>query len=149
MTCITYKDGIIAYDSRITEGRTIVDDDCNKRSQVGKLNFFLCGDVAGEEALIRSYVTGLVTEEDAEKAANSMAWVVDRGNIYRLLTIGEDLLIEPQRLTNTAALGSGGPYALGAMDSGASAKEAVKIASGRDVSTGGKIRAFKVPASST
>ena len=41
------------------------------------------------------------------------------------------------------AIGSGASYALGAMDAGATAKEAVKIAS-RDVYTGGIIRTHKL-----
>jgi ATP-dependent protease HslVU (ClpYQ) peptidase subunit len=41
------------------------------------------------------------------------------------------------------AIGSGAAFAMGAMDAGATAKEAVKIAC-RDVYTGGKIRTYKI-----
>ena len=30
MTTIAYKDGVIAYDSRVTRGDLITDDDCDK-----------------------------------------------------------------------------------------------------------------------
>ena len=145
MTTIAYKDGIVAYDSRITEGSFVVDNNCDKMRKVQGLTFFVCGDVAGENALIRSYVNGACTEEDAETAAHSMAWVVDGGIIYRLLTLEGELYIEPQRPGNHIALGSGTPFAIGAMDAGASAMEAVKIAAQRDVATGGKIRTWKIP----
>jgi 20S proteasome alpha/beta subunit len=144
MTTIAFKDGIVAYESRITEGSLIADDNINKMTKVDGLTFFLCGDVAGEQALIRSYVTGEVTDEDAENATYSMAWVVDGGIIYRLLIVDGELFTEPQRQGNIVAMGSGSHFALGAMDAGASAKEAVKIAIGRDVSSGGTIRTFKV-----
>lgn len=41
-----------------------------------------------------------------------------------------------------AAIGSGMDYALGAMDAGASAEQAVAIAGGRDGSTGGEVMAL-------
>ncbi len=43
-----------------------------------------------------------------------------------------------------AAIGSGGEYALVAMDAGLSPKEAVKAAAKRDTGTGGKIRTMTV-----
>jgi len=146
MTTIAYKDGVIAYDSYATIGDCIVDQDYVKMRKVDKLRFFICGDVAGVESLIKSYVTGEVTSEDAETAESTVAWVVDGGNIYRLLIHPDEgkLATEPQRFDNVMTMGSGGEYALGALDAGASAKEAVKIAAGRDVHTGGKIRTFKV-----
>ncbi len=41
-------------------------------------------------------------------------------------------------------LGSGGCYALTAMDMGATAKEAVKMAMKRDTGTGGRVRTYKL-----
>jgi ATP-dependent protease HslVU (ClpYQ) peptidase subunit len=42
------------------------------------------------------------------------------------------------------AIGSGEEYAIGAMDAGLSAKDAVKIACNRDIYSGGRIRTFKI-----
>ena len=42
------------------------------------------------------------------------------------------------------AIGSGSPFALTAMDMGASAYQAVEMAAKRDTSTGGKIRTLRV-----
>ncbi|MNJ79145.1 hypothetical protein D3C77_770710 [compost metagenome] len=45
---------------------------------------------------------------------------------------------------NPDAIGSGAPYALAAMDMGASAEDAVRAAMKRDIYTGGKIRTLRI-----
>ena len=47
-------------------------------------------------------------------------------------------------LSNPDAIGSGSPFALTAMDMGASAEEAVTMAAKRDSCTGGKIRTLRI-----
>ena len=70
-----------------------------------------------------------------------MAIVVDNG----IFTIGvDDGDLWKFKERGICAIGSGGCYALAAMDAGATAKESVKIAIGRDIYSGGRIRTFKV-----
>lgn len=55
MTTIAYKDGVIAYDSRVTRSGTIVSDNAPKCQVVDGVSFFLSGAVCDEKALIAAY----------------------------------------------------------------------------------------------
>lgn len=136
MTTIAYKDGVIAYDSRQTRNDRIISDDCLKCQVVDGVSFFLSGAVCDEKALIAAYF-GTPSPVPVECSG----YAVDGG---KLLMIGHDdkTGIWKQELdpSNPDAIGSGTPYALAAMDMGASAEEAVRAAMKRDIYTGGKIR---------
>lgn len=140
MTTIAYKDGVIACDSRQTRGGAIVSDDVLKYEDVDGVRFFLTGSVCDERALIAAYF-GTASTVPVECSG----YVVDGG---KLMMIGHDdkTGIWRQELdpSNPDAIGSGSPYALAAMNMGASAEDAVRAAMKRDIYTGGKIRTVKI-----
>lgn len=140
MTTIAYKDSVIAYDSRCLCGSTIVDDDFDKHREVDGVHFFFTGSTSDYSKLIERYFG---KREDFK--TRSTALVYDSGKIVTIGICKEDgYYINPERLDNPVATGSGEEYALTAMDCGLSAKEAVKMAMKRDTGTGGRIRTFKI-----
>jgi hypothetical protein len=136
MTTIAYKDGVIAYDGRQTRNDRIVSDDAPKCQTVDGVSFFLAGAVCDEKALIAAYF-GTPSQVPVECSG----YVVDDG---KLMMIGHDdksgIWKQPLDLSTPDAIDSGAPYALAAMDMGASAEEAVRAAMKRDIYTGGTIR---------
>lgn len=136
MTTIAYKDGVIAYDGRQTRNDRIVSDSAPKCQVVDGVSFFLCGSVCDEKALIAAYF-GTTSPVPVECSG----YVVDGG---KLLMVGHEdntgIWKQELELANPDAIGSGAPYAIAAMDMGASAEDAVRAAMKRDIYTGGTIR---------
>ncbi|MGF6208278.1 proteasome subunit beta [Pseudomonas frederiksbergensis] len=135
MTTIAYKDGVIAYDGRQTRNDRIVSDNAPKCLVVDGVSFFLSGSVCDEKALIAAYF-GTASPVPVECSG----YVVDGG---KLLMVGHEdttgIWKQELELENPDAIGSGSPYALAAMDMGASAEDAVRAAMKRDIYTGGTI----------
>lgn len=142
MTTIAYKDGVIAYDGRQTRNSRIVSDTSQKCKVVDGVSFFLSGTVCDEQALIAAYF-GTPSSAPVECSG----YVVDSG---KLMMVGhdDDTGIWKQDLdpSNPDAIGSGAPYALAAMDMGASAAEAVRAAMKRDIYSGGKVTKITIKA---
>lgn len=142
MTTIAYKDGIIAYDSRAVSGTVIVDDNRDKKTVAGKVVCFCSGAQADIEKFLAAY-----NSQETPKSCDIQALVVDQGILYCASydDAAEDgFWREEIRLDMSYALGSGARYAFTAMDMGATAREAVKMAAKRDASTGGRIRTYKL-----
>lgn len=140
MTTIAYKDGVIAYDTRQTRCDRIVSDECQKMTVVDGVSFFLSGAVCDEKALIAACF-GTPSPVPVECSG----YAVDDG---KLLLIGHDdktgIWRQDLAPSNADAIGSGSPYALAAMDLGASAEDAVRAAMKRDIYTGGNVVTFRV-----
>jgi 20S proteasome alpha/beta subunit len=140
MTTIAYKDGVIAYDGRQTRSGAIVSDDCSKCQVVDGVSFLLAGTVCDEKALIAAYF-GTPSQVPVECSG----YVVDGS---KLMMVGHDdetgIWKQDLDLDNPDAIGSGAPYALAAMDMGASPEEAVRAAMKRDIYTGGTIRTLVI-----
>lgn len=140
MTTIAYKDGVIAYDSRTTSGTLVNSDTTNKRHVVDGVSFFIAGAICDHPRLIAAYFGA-----EVGKHVECRALVVDAGELFECAVSDDSgfwrTQLVPEELT---ALGSGAHFAYGAMDAGASAVEAVKIATHRDVCSGGKVRAYNV-----
>ena len=140
MTTICYKDGIIAYDSRMVCGATIVDDDYDKHQESKGVHFFLTGATCSHKNLIDAY-----QGEELESKESATALVLDKRELYlAIFNKGQNISICPENRARTMTIGSGEDHAITAMDMGATAKEAVKWAMKRDTGTGGRIRTFKV-----
>jgi ATP-dependent protease HslVU (ClpYQ) peptidase subunit len=144
MTTIAYKDGIIAYDSRISSGDTITNDNYNKMIVRNGVRFFVSGQAGEYDALAASY---FIPEHERYVTRFSVALVVDSGKVFHYGCNSED----GHWLTDLSqyscySIGSGADHAFTAMDLGCSAKEAVRIAANRDMCTGGRIRTYKVKA---
>ena len=145
MTTIAYRDGVIAYDSRMTRGDLIVSDTYDKCIQKDDYLFIGYGDVESINKLIHAYLTGEIKEP-----IESNALVYDEKNI-NLIHIGFDPTQTPKNLWNNPldlneyyAFGSGEEHAITAMDMGASAYEAVKMAIKRNCCSGGIIRKLHI-----
>lgn len=145
MTTIAYKDGEVAYDSRICAGETILDDDFDKLVVSGDKLFFLAGFVGDFDDFIKHYNEGSCSDRELEVSAI----VVDQGAVYSASTeIKGDkhhIWRFKIRLGSSYAIGSGRDFALAFMDSGMTAAEAVSATTKRDSSTGGMIRTRQLP----
>lgn len=137
MTTVAYRDGVLAGDGRVTIGDMVV---TNKQRKVHRLSggrlFGWSGSLEDGERLLMSI--------KADEALPSL------GNITALM-IHPDGAIElfegalwVRRPMPYYALGSGSPYAIGAMDAGATAVEAVRIGIKRDTGSGGSVVSVKM-----
>ncbi|HBP4991375.1 TPA: proteasome subunit beta [Pseudomonas aeruginosa] len=140
MTTIAYKDGVIAYDSRITRGNLITDDDYDKCIERDGVKFFLSGPTCDYDTLVGAYFGALPSGKVC-----AFAIVLDADRLM-LIAVDDDtgLWRSPIQADRPYAIGSGAPYAFAAMDMGASAEMAVEMAARRDTSTGGKVRTLRI-----
>lgn len=142
MTTIAYKDGVIAYDSQVTRGDVITDDDYEKCIEQKGVKFFCTGAVSDHQRLVDVYF-GAKPEGNIDATA-----LVTDGETLMHIAVDDDtgLWKSPIRLDRVYAIGSGTPYAFAAMDMGGTAYQAVEAAKKRDTSTGGKIRTLTINA---
>ncbi|MCP4585337.1 hypothetical protein [Pseudoalteromonas sp.] len=142
MTTIAYKDGVIAYDSRMTMGSLIKDDNCDKRIDRDDIIFFLAGDVGDEDEFIDA-ILAESAEHDRDLHVHGL--MVKSDKLYEI-GMDEDCKFWKIHISygKTVAIGTGGEHALTAMDMGASAIEAVYMAGKRDTNTGGTIRVYGI-----
>ena len=139
MTTIAYKDGIIAYDSRITEGDTILTDNFEKKYEQDGLTFFIAGDLGQDQQFANSFI---LREPQGIKLAQG--FVVDGDKLYICTVLSKRVQVYEWHKANPRAVGTGEPFALTAMKLGNSAVDAVKAAMNFDTNTGGKVRTFKL-----
>ncbi|MDX8400818.1 MAG: hypothetical protein R8K20_11325 [Gallionellaceae bacterium] len=142
MTTIAIKDGIIAYDSRVTSNGVIMDNDFDKHVVVSGVDFFICGSTCDYDHFLNLYFGKAIPVEF--KHVDCSALVVDADGKVVKAAVDDDCGIVKTPIKSHMALGSGTISALTAMDMGATSKEAVKWAMERDVYTGGRIRVFKI-----
>jgi 20S proteasome alpha/beta subunit len=143
MTTIAYKDGVIAYDSRITLGAIISHDDYEKLIETKGVKFILTGATGDFSRLIEAYFGASHKNLDASGLAfdGETIWCIGHNNYGGFWKI-------PVSPRSIYAMGSGMPHALTAMDMGASAGEAVEMAKKRDTGTGGQVRLLVLDAGS-
>ena len=144
MTTIAYKDGVIAYDSRICNGSSITYDDFDKCQEVKGVKFVLTGYVCDYSKLIGAWFGEAVTG-----TVECSALVLDGESLcYAAYNAEHGLCKTPVWLERPYVLGSGSDHAMTAMDMGATAAEAVEMAKKRDTSTGGQVRTVVIPTQS-
>lgn len=135
MTTIATDGKSMAGDGQASASGTIVSINSRKvhRLKCGRL-YGTCGDAANVQAHRRWLENGC--EGDAPKLNGDFGFII----LSRDGTVqqgGSDGI--PVETAAPTALGSGMDLAIGAMDAGKSAAEAVAIAAGRDPNTGGVI----------
>lgn len=141
MTTIAYnhKDKEIAVDSRFTKSDLITTDKGNKVIKRDGVTFIMAGSCKDYEKLVDAYL-------GAPNSFNSIecsAFVIDKCVVYEYgFDCNKNACKEVA--DGNMTLGSGGDFALSAMDFGCSAKDAVKYAMTRDIYSGGKVRVIKV-----
>jgi len=142
MTPYAYKDMVIAYDSRVTRGSYIEDDDCQKCITIKGIKFFCTGTEKSQNAIIDYWFKGKADADDVD--GNAFVW--DGKNLYDISVDKEEGKIHKDivDLSKYYAIGSGTDHAITAMDLGMSAYQAVRMAAKRDTHTGGKIRKVKL-----
>lgn len=138
MTTIVYHDGVVAWDSRISAGGRIVQDDAQKMLVRGGRRFWCAGTIGDFEELCELY-PGRTSERELECSAIMQD---TDGRMYRIGTEGTEVWRSP--ITGTYSIGSGSDHALTAVDCGCTPREAIKMAAKRDKSTGGKIRVMRL-----
>lgn len=135
MTCIAYRDGIMAADSDMIIGG--VKSPCSK---IAKKNGFLVGLCGSDCPPLDEFLAAFGDQDDEArrlmKEFNFIALVVTPQGEMQLWN--NKMVFEPLK-TEFYAIGSGGEVALGAMDAGASATRAVKAARRWVDSVGGRI----------
>jgi len=146
MTVIAYRDGVLASDSRITSGKDFLEgDSCTKIYRLSD------GSVVG---LAGDNHNGLLLLEALREASTGDIRTLPKGPFKK----AEALLVSPRRkvfmysggwyddkhMQGYYAIGSGSIVALGAMDAGATAVEAVKIGIKRSVFCGGRVQKLEI-----
>jgi ATP-dependent protease HslVU (ClpYQ) peptidase subunit len=138
MTTLAYRDGELATDSRITSGDMIISDTRKKvhRLRDGSILAW-SGSVQQAELLLR-----------AMRKTGTKIPKLDDISALHLRTDGTLWEYEGEAWVKQDpgyyATGSGSAYAFAAMDAGASAKEAVRIAIKRDAASGGRVQSLKL-----
>lgn len=141
MTTIAYHhgDGEIAVDSRACSGDVISTEKMNKtvKNELGV--WFLCGAVCDIADFVKLRKNEVI-DKDLELACSGFRVT---NSLVSWVFVDDGVFCE-EPLQYNLGIGSGGHFALAAMDHGKSAKEAVKYAITRDAKTGGRVRVFKV-----
>jgi ATP-dependent protease HslVU (ClpYQ) peptidase subunit len=147
MTTVAYRDGILACDSLVTWGPTLMP--C-KMKKIHKLPngalFGFCGSLELGEIMRRSLISigqaDGVLEDRRDLDKENFEGVLIQPN-------GETMFFENRSWIYLEvpyfAMGSGKEHAYGAMHVGASAKQAVKASKALDPGTGGRIHWLSIP----
>lgn len=140
MTTILYshKHKQIAFDSRVLEMTRIVTDDFMKMTEREGVKFFFAGAVSDVDALVQLYFA----PDSGIPVLRAQAIVVDEGRVY--VTEHSGSTLDTVELTYSDAIGSGSPWALAAVDFGASPRGAIAYAKKKDSATGGRIRIYNL-----
>jgi len=146
MTTIVYdhKNKQIACDSRTTDGGVIAREDSIKYNTTGDKLWFLAGDVGDADTFIGHYnpleeanpnlnVDAVFVIKEGSCAGGVYMAYKNRDNIYKECIVDHDY-----------GTGSGGQWALSALDHGKSAREAVEYAITRDIYSGGKVHVYDI-----
>ena len=142
MTTIVYdhKTHSIGYDSRICRGDVIMSDSFDKTHMCDPVLYFYAGSVADFDEFVKADKTAGSKCPTAEDVSVLMV----RDNVVYECGFDEDDGYWEVECSYSVALGSGGRFALAALDCGKTPIEAVKIAAQRDPFTGGEIRVHQI-----
>lgn len=150
MTTIAVKDGVMVGDGRCSLGSTVIKDDMVK---VFWINNHLMGG-AGRARSISTFAQWLqkhtdytIVNQEVGDLVDLIPPVLQDDEEFTALVLTPDkqvLMYDGNVALNLgqdvpASIGSGSVFAIAAMDAGASAEDAVKIAMKRDVYSGGEI----------
>lgn len=145
MTTIAYKDGIVAYDSRLTRGDYILTDKSDKKHETDKNVFFMSGSIDEYPMFVEMFEGGKIKPK-WELDVSAFVWSKGLKNLFYAGTFERngDISVFSSEIMELQAIGSGSQFAVSAMDHGKTAKEAVEYAMTRDPGTGGVVYEFKI-----
>lgn len=137
MTTVAYKDGVIAADSLVTADGARV----GTVEKIGKIKGIFYG-ASGNLALMQKFGTwirgGMKGDPPEVKENEGEAFVIHGNHVVTFCHAGTDCM-KVERF----ASGSGWRTALGAMDAGADAEMAVRVAIKSDTASGGGITVLR------
>lgn len=139
MTTIAYKDGIIAYDSLLSDcAGVVIDENFNKKIKISNNSYiFFSGELCCVDKLKEMWIEGIDVCNTQSFSCETI--IIQSKKIYRVMLIDGEISREKLNVNKYYAIGHGKQFALTAMDLGLSAKDAVKMAMKRSCFTGGKI----------
>tara|TARA_R110002096_G_C14041546_1_gene672316 strand:- start:43 stop:480 length:438 start_codon:yes stop_codon:yes gene_type:complete len=139
MTTIVYdhKNKQIACDSRVNGNGLILSDKEVKYKENEKGLWFFCGAVSDNDQMME-----MSHNDKPDVLPDCSALLVKDGDCYLVTFNGGYCAISKNNYSHS--IGSGGDYALCALDFGSTAKEALKYASTKDCYTGGKLRLYDI-----
>lgn len=135
MTTIAFDGRYIACDSRLSCDGHIATDTHKKFFEKENEIVFWSGALCQAEEMVSAYISGSDFERDPE----TFLFVFERATRLVYQVSCKNKKFNKDKIDWIDASGSGACYAIGAMESGKSAVEAVKIAKKRDMATGGII----------
>lgn len=144
MTTIAYRDGVLAADTLATWGKVKVDQKCQK---LWKLRDGSLVGGSGAYNQVCTAVEILKTILDKREQKDLPAFKLKDADLLFVSANGGGVFLFARGWEDIShlpyfAIGHGRDFALAAMDAGASATEAVKIAIDRDVYTGGRVKSL-------
>jgi 20S proteasome alpha/beta subunit len=140
MTTIAYRGGVLASDSRVSDGDTVLPGHERKifRLPDGCL-FAASGSSEGSEMLLRAMRRGSPLPKLRGDRAVDALMVTPAGHLFQF-----EGTIWARCRAPYYAIGSGSDFALGALFQGATAVEAVRAGMKFDAFSGGKVQVLKV-----
>ena len=141
MTTIIYdhKALQVAVDSRCTNGSIIINDQARKWREINGSYYFFAGSVSDIEQFIK--LDGIKGKPDH---VNEVTCIKVTDHVAYLCGIDADEGWWQVELESSDCIGSGGFFALSALDFGKTAKQAVEYAATRDIYTGGQVAVFDI-----
>lgn len=137
---LDYENKQIAVDSRISKGGGSYRDDYNKIHIRGNSIFILSGSTCDFDYFIDNFELYKKIDIDAELDCYGI--MIESGVAYSVFMT--DGIFNVDRILGNECAGSGGAYALSALDFGKSAKEAIEYAMTKDCFTGGKVHVYDI-----
>jgi len=137
MTIICWRDGVLASDSQMTNGN--IAGKTKKLFKVKNVAFGFAGDLVDGLKLIEFLRSGDEQPPTLSEDFEALAMDIRTGKC----TYYEKQLVPVIIMDRFEAIGTGNELALGAMEMGASAVEAVRVAIKRDINSGGRVAVIK------
>ena len=135
MTTIAFDGRYIACDSRVSSDGHVASNNVNKFFINDEWVLFWSGAIHQKDLFIDTFIAKGEFHSDPEVWL--MGFKKDTKEVFTIYAKNKKFLMD--KIEWIDGQGSGCCYAIGAMEFGASAIEAVKIAKNRDCATGGKI----------
>jgi ATP-dependent protease HslVU (ClpYQ) peptidase subunit len=143
MTTLVYRDGILASDTQVSEANSFVGHE-KKIFKTDKYLFGICGDMAAIPPLLEFVNHDLDTTMLKDLVASNLGFcaliIPKKGTEYYRYTDHLGIFRDVYKKNQYTAEGSGCDYALGALQQGATAEEAVKAAMKIDLFSGGRVQ---------
>lgn len=139
MTTIAYRDGVLAADTLVSTNSGWRDGSMSKVVRRGRLLAAACGNTGCMQVFLDWVRAGCRAEPPRMDENTEGAIFMPDG----LIIVFEQPGATPIR-TPFYAMGSGARFAIGAMEAGAGAVEAVAIACRRDTASGGRVQKLQV-----